>query len=94
MPEFKTSEDLKEFILNNRIETDDEPKGTSGPCYSISFKKDKWIIRLNNKKILEFNKEELPHQYLKAGNTFVFDALAILRKEGLDGLKDLLNKAV
>lgn len=88
--EFKSSEDLREFILN-RQEHDDEPNGVSGPCYEISWKKDRWLIRLNNKRVAEITKNDVPVGFDLRSNDFVLNLPKVLRTQGPEGLGTFLE---
>lgn len=91
MDEFRTPEELKEFILNYRSEVDDELIGQVGPCYGLSWRKDAWIIRQNNKKLGTIEQKDVPKSFDLRSPEFLMDALAILRKSGIDGLNKYLK---
>ena len=91
MDEFRTPEELKAFILNYRSEVEDELVGQVGPCYGLSWKKDAWIIRQNNKKLGTISEKDVPRGFNLRAPEFLMDALAILRKSGLDGLTKYLK---
>lgn len=91
MDEFQTSEQLKDFILNYRSDTEEELGGVAGPCYGLSWKRDGWVIRQNKKKLGKIEAKDLPKGFNLQSPQFLADALAILRKSGMDGLNKYLR---
>lgn len=92
MDSIQSADQVKEFLLNyNRVEGDEELSGTSGPCYSLSWKKDSWIIRENTRKIGTIEVKNLPRGFDMRHPDFLKDCLAILRSGQLEGLTKWLK---
>lgn len=88
--DFKTSDELRSFILN-RQEADELPQGSSGPCYALVWKKDRWLVKKDNKKITEVSITEVPPNFDLRDQTFVINILTALRTGGPDKLAILLG---
>lgn len=88
--EFKTSDELREFILN-RQEYDEDPVGNFSPCNGLEWKKDRWIVRVDNKKITEITSKNVPANFNLKNTEFVFSAMKAMRSGGIDELQDFLK---
>lgn len=88
--EFKSSDELREFILN-RQEFDEEPLDISSTCNGMQWKKDRWIVRVDNKRVMEITKESLPSTVDIRAMSFVDPAMRALRNEGLAGLQEFIK---
>lgn len=87
MDEFKTAEQVRDYILNYRADTEEEfLVGQMSPCFSLSWKRDHWIVKENYKKIGTIEAKMLPRNFDMKNRDFLQDSLAILRKGGWDGL--------
>lgn len=84
--EFLTSDELRDYILNYKVETDDEMDLAAGPCYSVSWKKDHWVVKENNKKIHTITFDDVPVDFQLQKPEFCFKVLHILRTGGLEAL--------
>jgi len=60
MKDFKSPDDLKEFLLSTPADSGEDIFAYQNKCYSLSWKKDHWIVRSNNKKIGLVNKSDIP----------------------------------
>lgn len=78
-------DNFKQFFTSS-TEQDDDFIRASGVCFSLSWKKDHWIVRLNNKKVGEIKQENLPKWLDIRDHEFILNALSALRKGHLDGL--------
>jgi hypothetical protein len=88
--EFKTSDELREFILN-RQEYDEEPMGNFSPCNGLEWKKDRWIVRVDNKKITEITTKNVPVGFNLKDTGFVMGAMKAMRVGGVDELQNFLK---
>lgn len=80
MKDFKTTEDLRQYLLSIPNEFNDEIVGASGACYSMSWKKDHWIARVNNKKIGILTLEDITAENINIrDNDFVLQMTNMLR---------------
>lgn len=92
MDELKTAEQIRDYILNWRGEGEDEVFGSHvSPCYSLSWKRDHWVVKENRKKIGIIEAKMLPRGFDMRTRGFLEDSLAILRKGGLKALGTYLK---
>lgn len=93
MREFNTPEALREYLLNVPGEFDEELSGSSGNCFSLSWKKDHWIIRVNNKRVGIITKADIPPNVNLNDSKFVLSMSSALRNcnGSLDKLRSYLR---
>lgn len=91
MSEFKSTEELREFILN-RQDMDEDVLGISGHCWGLAWKKDRWVVRSNNKRVAEITSADVPEGFDMRTQEFSFNVLSALRKESIDGLNSYLKE--
>lgn len=80
MKEFNSPEELRQFLLSGPGEFDDVLGSSPGKCYSLSWKKDHWIIRANNKKVGVITKDNIPVSMDIKDNDLLFEMLRVLRE--------------
>lgn len=87
LDEFKTAEQIRDYILNYRTDSEEDfVGGRISPCFSLSWKRDHWVVKENYKKISTIEPKMLPKGFDLRAKPFLEDSLAILRKGGLKGL--------
>jgi len=91
MTEFQNTEELREFILN-RQELDEDVLGVSGQCWGLAWKKDRWAVRVDNKRVAEITAANVPKGFDLRNEEFSYKILSTLRKDGLLGLEQLLKE--
>ena len=92
MKDFKSPEELKEYLLNHPNDDNDDEMGLAPTsCYSLSWNKDHWIIRHNNKKQGVITSKDIPERYDLRENDLVFGMMSALRKGSLEGLNTYLE---
>lgn len=91
MSDFDSTEDLKAYLLSHPYDSDEDVIQGSGECYSLSWNKDHWIIRANNKKKGVITKEDIPDTYNIKDSDLIFNMLAALRKGSLSELNIYLE---
>lgn len=80
MKEFNSPEELKEFLLNTPGDTEEDLNSSPGTCYSLSWKKDHWIIRANNKKVGVVTRKDVPGSTNIQDSNLLFAMLKVLRE--------------
>lgn len=92
MDELKTAEQVRDYILNYRSDGEEELIGNQvSPCFSLSWKRDHWLVKENYKKLGTIESKMLPKGFDLRNRDFVEDSLAILRKAGMEGLNSWLK---
>lgn len=79
MKEFDSPEELKRFLLNGAGDLDDDLRSSPDVCFSLSWKKDSWIVRANNKRIGIITKENIPENIDMKDENLLFGMLGVLR---------------
>lgn len=82
-------DELRELLLV-RVESEDvDYVRHTAPCYGLSWDKRRqlWIVRINNKKVMEISESHVPEDFDIRSQEFVNHILSILRDGGQDGLK-------
>jgi len=91
MSDFQSTDDLREFILN-RQEHDEDVLGIAGHCWGLSWKKDRWVVKSNNKKAAEITSKDVPNEFEIKSDEFACGVLAALRRDSIDGMQAYLNE--
>lgn len=92
MREFKTPEDLREYLLNIPHDFDDTYYDKSGSCYAVSLKKEQFIIRINNKKVGFIDINDIPVNLRKDPKVILMISNALRKCNGsIEGVKNYLK---
>ena len=91
MTEFQSTEKLREFILN-RQEGDEDILGVPGHCWGLVWKKDRWVVKSNNKKVTVITTEDVPEGFNMRDREFPCRILSELRTKSIDRLSSYLRE--
>lgn len=91
MTDFQSTDELREFILN-RQENDEDVLGIAGHCWGLAWKKDRWVVKSNNKKVAEITTADVPQGFDMRQSEFPCKVLSALRTESIDGLYSYLKE--
>lgn len=86
------SDELREIILGKYDNEEVNYATYLAPCYGMSWdaKSGSWIVRVDNKRVMDIGRDDVPEAFDLRSLEFLNHMLSIMRTDGIEGLKSHL----